>query len=80
MLTAIAAAARRRFRRGRRGCCGRTSIRKRSALLIGPGGKTIRGIQESTGAVIEVEDDGTVTIASTDAESAAGGHAIGSKR
>ena len=26
-------------------------------LLIGPGGKTIRGIQESTGAVIEVDDD-----------------------
>ena len=32
--------------------------------LIGPGGKTIRAIQESTGAVLEVEDDGTVTIAS----------------
>ncbi|WP_227643962.1 KH domain-containing protein, partial [Klebsiella pneumoniae] len=32
-------------------------------LLIGPGGKTIRAIQESTGAVIEVEDDGSVTIA-----------------
>ena len=39
-------------------------------LLIGPGGKTIRGIQEATGAVIEVEDDGTVTIASSDAEAA----------
>jgi polyribonucleotide nucleotidyltransferase len=39
-------------------------------LLIGPGGKTIRGIQESTGAVIEVEDDGTVTIASADAAAA----------
>jgi polyribonucleotide nucleotidyltransferase len=39
-------------------------------LLIGPGGKTIRGIQESTGAVIEVEDDGTVTVASHDAEGA----------
>ncbi|MEX0977357.1 MAG: S1 RNA-binding domain-containing protein, partial [Pirellulales bacterium] len=38
--------------------------------LIGPGGKNIRGIQESTGAVIEVEDDGTVTIASSNAESA----------
>jgi polyribonucleotide nucleotidyltransferase len=36
--------------------------------LIGPGGKTIRGIQEATGAVIEVEDDGTVTIASSNAE------------
>ncbi|MGW8257314.1 MAG: polyribonucleotide nucleotidyltransferase [Thermoguttaceae bacterium] len=33
-------------------------------LLIGPGGKTIRSIQETTGAVIEVEDDGTVTVAS----------------
>jgi polyribonucleotide nucleotidyltransferase len=32
-------------------------------LLIGPGGKMIRSIQESTGAVIEVEDDGTVTVA-----------------
>jgi polyribonucleotide nucleotidyltransferase len=39
-------------------------------LLIGPGGKTIRGIQDSTGAVIEVDDDGTVIIASTDAEGA----------
>lgn len=38
--------------------------------LIGPGGKTIRAIQESTGAVLEVEDDGTVTIASADGESA----------
>ncbi len=38
--------------------------------LIGPGGKTIRAIQESTGAVLEVEDDGTVTIASNDAEGA----------
>ncbi len=38
--------------------------------LIGPGGKTIRAIQEATGAVIEVEDDGTVTIASSDAASA----------
>ncbi len=32
-------------------------------LLIGPGGKMIRSIQDSTGALIEVEDDGTVTIA-----------------
>lgn len=32
--------------------------------LIGPGGKVIRGIQEATGATIEVVDDGTVTIAS----------------
>jgi polyribonucleotide nucleotidyltransferase len=34
--------------------------------LIGPGGKMIRSIQERTGATIDVEDDGTVTIASTD--------------
>ena len=39
-------------------------------LLIGPGGKTIRGIQESTGAVIEVDDDGTVIVASDNMESA----------
>ena len=38
--------------------------------LIGPGGKNIRGIQEQTGAVIEVDDDGTVLIASSDKESA----------
>ena len=37
-------------------------------LLIGPGGKTIRSIQESTGTVIEVEDSGVVTIASTNRE------------
>jgi len=37
-------------------------------LLIGPGGKNIRGIQEATGCVIEVEDDGTVTIASANRE------------
>jgi polyribonucleotide nucleotidyltransferase len=36
--------------------------------LIGPGGKNIRTIQENTGTVIEVEDDGTVTIASTNEE------------
>ena len=39
-------------------------------LLIGPGGKTIRSIQESTGAMIDVEDDGTVTVASNDAAAA----------
>jgi polyribonucleotide nucleotidyltransferase len=39
-------------------------------LLIGPGGKTIRAIQEATGALIEVEDDGTVTVASSSAEGA----------
>ena len=34
--------------------------------LIGPGGKTIRALQEETGAKIEVEDDGTVSIAGLD--------------
>ena len=33
--------------------------------LIGPGGKHIRGIVAETGAVIDVTDDGTVTIAAT---------------
>jgi polyribonucleotide nucleotidyltransferase len=36
--------------------------------LIGPGGKNIRHIQESTGTVIEVDDDGWVTVASTNRE------------
>jgi polyribonucleotide nucleotidyltransferase len=30
--------------------------------IIGPGGKVIRGIQEKTGAKIDVEDDGKVTV------------------
>ncbi|RLB15380.1 MAG: polyribonucleotide nucleotidyltransferase, partial [Deltaproteobacteria bacterium] len=34
--------------------------------IIGPGGKTIRKICEETGAKIEVEDDGTVVVASAD--------------
>ncbi len=37
--------------------------------LIGPGGKMIRAIQEETGAKIDIEDDGTVSIASANAES-----------
>jgi len=39
--------------------------------LIGPGGKNIRSIQEKTGTVIEVDDDGTVLVASTNKENAA---------
>jgi polyribonucleotide nucleotidyltransferase len=35
--------------------------------IIGPGGKVIRGIIEATGVKMDVEDDGTVTIASIDA-------------
>ncbi|MEX2306362.1 MAG: polyribonucleotide nucleotidyltransferase [Pirellulales bacterium] len=38
-------------------------------LLIGPGGKTIRGIQEDEGVTIDVEEDGTVTIAGADEQS-----------
>ena len=34
--------------------------------IIGPGGKVIRGIIEATGVKMDVEDDGTVTIASID--------------
>ena len=36
--------------------------------LIGPGGKTIRGIIEATGVKIDVEDTGRVNVASSDAE------------
>jgi polyribonucleotide nucleotidyltransferase len=39
--------------------------------VIGPGGKVIRGIIEQTGVKIDVEDDGTVHVASADEESAA---------
>ncbi|MBF0622845.1 MAG: polyribonucleotide nucleotidyltransferase [Magnetococcales bacterium] len=38
--------------------------------IIGPGGKVIRKITEETGCQIDVEDDGTVRIASSDNESA----------
>jgi polyribonucleotide nucleotidyltransferase len=34
--------------------------------LIGPGGKTIRGIVDETGCKIDVSDDGTVLVASSD--------------
>jgi polyribonucleotide nucleotidyltransferase len=34
--------------------------------LIGPGGKTIRAIVDETGCKIDVEDDGTVLVASSD--------------
>ena len=39
--------------------------------VIGSGGKNIRQIVSETGVTIDVEDDGTVTIASSDAEAAA---------
>ena len=38
--------------------------------LIGPGGKVIRGIVEQTGCTIDVEDDGSVKIFSTDGAAA----------
>jgi polyribonucleotide nucleotidyltransferase len=37
--------------------------------LIGPGGKVIRAIVEETGVKIDVEDDGTVYVASADGQS-----------
>ncbi|MBM4268191.1 MAG: polyribonucleotide nucleotidyltransferase [Deltaproteobacteria bacterium] len=36
--------------------------------LIGPGGKVIRGLVEETGCTIDVSDDGTVQVASSDGE------------
>jgi polyribonucleotide nucleotidyltransferase len=35
-------------------------------LVIGPGGKTIKGIVEQTGAQVDIDDDGTVHVASSD--------------
>ncbi len=39
--------------------------------LIGPGGKNIRKIIEESGATVDIEDDGTVLVASSDAKAAA---------
>ena len=36
--------------------------------VIGSGGKVIKSITEETGAKIDIEDDGTIKIASTDSE------------
>ena len=38
--------------------------------VIGKGGATIRGLTEETGCVIDIEDDGTVTISSVNADAA----------
>ena len=43
--------------------------------LIGPGGKTIRALQEDWGVTIDVEDDGTVFIAAPNGDSIAGAQA-----
>ncbi len=39
--------------------------------LIGPGGKNIRKIIEESGATVDIEDDGRVLVASTDAKASA---------
>jgi len=39
-------------------------------LVIGPGGRNIKGITEETGAKVDIADDGTVTISSTDGDGA----------
>ncbi|ABW30859.1 polyribonucleotide nucleotidyltransferase [Acaryochloris marina MBIC11017] len=39
-------------------------------MIIGPGGKTIKGITEETGAKIDIEDDGRVTISAVDEKAA----------
>ena len=40
--------------------------------VIGPGGKVIRRIQEETGAIIDIEDDGTVKVAAGNPRVASG--------
>ncbi|MEZ6039347.1 MAG: polyribonucleotide nucleotidyltransferase [Planctomycetaceae bacterium] len=48
-----------------------TSINpEKIGLLIGPGGKTIRAIQEESGATIDIAEDGKVTISAANAQSA----------
>jgi polyribonucleotide nucleotidyltransferase len=39
-------------------------------LVIGPGGKTIKGITEQTGAKVDIEDSGLVTVSAVDGEKA----------
>jgi polyribonucleotide nucleotidyltransferase len=39
-------------------------------LVIGPGGKTIKGITEQTGAKVDIEDDGTVIISAIESAKA----------
>ncbi|MEZ6059306.1 MAG: polyribonucleotide nucleotidyltransferase [Planctomycetaceae bacterium] len=48
-----------------------TSINpEKIGLLIGPGGKTIRAIQEESGAQIDIAEDGTVTISAANGAAA----------
>ncbi len=39
-------------------------------LVIGPGGKTIKGITDQTGARVDIDDDGTVTISAIEPQRA----------
>jgi polyribonucleotide nucleotidyltransferase len=39
-------------------------------MVIGPGGKTIKGITEQTGAKVDIDDDGTITISSIEGSNA----------
>ncbi|MEW5856941.1 MAG: polyribonucleotide nucleotidyltransferase, partial [Cyanobacteriota bacterium] len=39
-------------------------------MVIGPGGKTIKSITEQTGAKVDIEDDGTVTVSAVEGEKA----------
>jgi len=43
---------------------------KKIGMVIGPGGKMIKSIIEETGVAIDIDDDGTVNISSSDPESA----------
>jgi polyribonucleotide nucleotidyltransferase len=45
-------------------------------MVIGPGGKTIKGITEETGAKVDIEDTGIVTISAVDGEKAKRARAI----
>ncbi|MDG2991884.1 polyribonucleotide nucleotidyltransferase [Candidatus Synechococcus calcipolaris G9] len=45
-------------------------------LVIGPGGKTIKGITEQTGAKVDIGDDGLVTISAVDEDKAKQARAI----
>jgi polyribonucleotide nucleotidyltransferase len=45
-------------------------------MVIGPGGKNIKGITEQTGAKIDIQDDGTVTISAVDGSKAKQARAI----
>jgi polyribonucleotide nucleotidyltransferase len=42
--------------------------KEKIGIVIGPGGKTIRGLIEQTGVKIDIDDEGRVTISSTDLE------------